>query len=88
MEFRPAQQHLLFFANFARLTAEHPEWYSAKGDPDFLMIAASLNIFKDHTYLARPPIFLQKLIFAALAPIARLAGYRADVRPVHEEPDK
>ena len=52
------------------------------------MIAASLNIFKDHTYLARPPIFLQKFIFAALAPIARLAGYRADVRPVHAEPNK
>ena len=83
VEFRPAQQHLLFFANFARLTAEHPEWFSAKGDPDFLLISASLDTFRDHIYLARPPVFVQKLMFAALAPIARLVGYRAVVKPVH-----
>jgi quercetin dioxygenase-like cupin family protein len=84
VEFRPAQKHLLFFANFAGLTAEHPEWYSEKGAPDFLLIAASLDIFRDHIYLARPPIFLQRLIFAALAPLARLLGYRFEIRPVHE----
>ena len=83
VEFRPAQQHLLFFANFARLTAEHPEWFSAKGDPDFLLIASSLNIFRDHTYLARPPVFIQKAMFALLAPVARLMGYRSEVKPVH-----
>lgn len=83
VEFRPAQKHLLFFVNFARMTAEHPEWFSEKGDPDFLFIAASLNIFRDHTYLARPPVIVQKIMFAALAPLARLLGYRADVRPVH-----
>ncbi len=85
VEFRPAQQHLLFFANFARLTAEHPEWFTSKGDPDFLLIAASLNTFKDHTYLARPPIIVQKLLFALLAPFARLAGYHTEVKPVHAQ---
>ena len=70
VEFRPAQQHLLFFANFARMTAEHPEWFSAKGDPPFLLIAASLNTFRDHIYLAGPPVWLQKALFAALAPLA------------------
>lgn len=84
VEFRPAQQHLLFFANFARLTAEHPEWFSAKGEPRFLLIAASLHQFSDHLYLARPPVILQKLIFAAASPLARLLGYRAPVRPVHD----
>jgi mannose-6-phosphate isomerase-like protein (cupin superfamily) len=83
VEFRPAQQHLLFFANFARLTAEHPEWFSAKGDPHFLLIAASLNQFKGHLYLARPSVTLQKLIFAAVAPLSRLLGYHAEVRPIH-----
>jgi len=85
VEFRPAQQHLLFFANFARLTAEHPEWFSAKGDPHFRLIAVSLNQFADHLYLARPSPTLQKLIFAAVAPIARLSGYRPEVRPIHDE---
>ena len=85
VEFRPAQQHLLFFANFARLTTEHPEWFSAKGDPHFLLIAASLNTFKDHTYLARPPVLMQKLLFALLAPFARLVGYQTEVKPVHTE---
>jgi mannose-6-phosphate isomerase-like protein (cupin superfamily) len=83
VEFRPAQQHLLFFSNFARMTAEHPEWFSAKGDPDFLLIAASLHRFPDHTYLARPPVFIQKLLFALVTPIARLSGYRFEERPVH-----
>jgi mannose-6-phosphate isomerase-like protein (cupin superfamily) len=84
VEFRPAQQHLLFFSNFARLTAEHPEWFSAKGDPHFLLIASSLNQFRDHTYLARPPAHMQKMLFALLAPIARLAGYRYVPKPVHD----
>ena len=85
VEFRPAQQHLLFFANFARMTAEHPEWFSANGDPPFLLIAASLNTFRDHIYLAGPPVWLQKALFAALASLARLMGYVSEVRPVHDE---
>src|SRR6185436_287704 len=80
VEFRPAQQHLLFFSNFARMTAEHPEWFSPRGDPDFLLIAASLHRFPDHTYLARPPVVIQKLLFALVTPIARLSGYRFEER--------
>jgi hypothetical protein len=83
VEFRPAQEHLRFFSNFARLTAEHPEWFSEKGDPDFLLIAASLDRFRNHTYLARPPVFLQKFLFATIAPFARLVGYRFELKPVH-----
>jgi hypothetical protein len=70
VEFRPAQEHLLFFSNFARLTAEHPEWFSEKGDPDFLLIAASLDRFRNHTYLARPPVFPQRILFAIIAPLS------------------
>jgi len=86
VEFRPAQEHLLFFANFARVTAEHPEWFSAKGNPDFLLIAAGLHRFKDHIYLDRPPVIVQKLLFAVLAPIARLFGYVFEASPVHATP--
>jgi len=41
----------------------------------------ALHTFKDHLYGAGPPIWLQKLLFAALSPLARLVGYRVLVRP-------
>lgn len=84
IEFRPAQQQLRFFANFATLAAHRTEWFSAKGDPNFLMIALALHVYRDHLYLAGPPIWLQKLIFALLAPLARLRGYRMAIEPVRE----
>ena len=56
----------------------------AKGDPDFLLIAASLNTFKDHIYLAKLPRS-GKLLFALLAPFARMAGYKTEVKPVHTQ---
>jgi mannose-6-phosphate isomerase-like protein (cupin superfamily) len=85
IEFRPAQQQLRFFANFATLAAYRTEWFSSKGDPKFLMIALVLHTYRDHLYLAEPPIFLQKFIFAMLAPVARLCGYRMAIEPLREE---
>jgi hypothetical protein len=41
-----------------------------------------LNAYRNHLYLAGPAIFLQKLIFAALAPVAWLKGYRLQVPPL------
>jgi Cupin domain len=76
VEFAPAQQHLGFFRNFATLTEKRPEWFSPKGDPHLLLIALVLHTYRDHLYLARIPIFVQKLLFAALSPLARLRGYR------------
>jgi hypothetical protein len=49
------------------------------------MIALVLHTYRDHRYLAGPPIFLQKLIFALLAPVARLCGYRMAIEPLREE---
>jgi hypothetical protein len=40
-----------------------------------------LNAYRDHLYLAGVPLFLQKLLFAVLAPIARLRGYRMEIEP-------
>jgi len=74
--FCPQQSHRDFFMRFASLTEMHPEWFSAKGDPKILLIALFLNTFPDHLYLARVPIWLQRVTFKALAPIARCAGYR------------
>jgi quercetin dioxygenase-like cupin family protein len=82
IEFTPAQQHLRFFANFARTAANQTQWFSKKGDPHFLLIALVLNTYPDHLYLAGPPVFLQKLLFALLAPLSRLRGYRIEIEPV------
>ena len=81
IRFRPGQSHLRFFYAFAAAAQTHPEWFGPKGEPKLLGMALALHTFKDHLYLAGPPIWLQKLLFAALAPIARLAGYRALVTP-------
>jgi hypothetical protein len=47
---------------------------NAHGSPPFLQIAASAQTWD--MYLAGPPIAMQKLLFAALRPLARRRGYR------------
>ncbi|WP_187436325.1 cupin domain-containing protein [Bradyrhizobium hipponense] len=84
ISFTPAQQHLRFFANFATLAVRQPAWFSSAGDPNFLLIALVLHTYRDHLYLAGVPIWLQKLLFAVLAPVARLRGYRMAIQPLGE----
>jgi mannose-6-phosphate isomerase-like protein (cupin superfamily) len=81
IELTPAQQHLRFFANFASLAAKQTQWFSKQGDPHFLLIVLVLHAYREHLYLAQIPIFLQKLIFALLSPLARLRGYRMEIEP-------
>ncbi|TPP11431.1 cupin domain-containing protein [Rhizobium glycinendophyticum] len=79
--FPTAQQHLRFFLNLARWTAEEPAYFKADGSVKLLAIALALNAFRDHLYISGPPIGVQKLLFAALAPVARFLGYRLAVKP-------
>ncbi|WP_342725150.1 cupin domain-containing protein [Bradyrhizobium sp. B097] len=81
VEFTPAQQHLRFFANFASIAAKRTHWFSKQGDPHFLLIALLLHTYRNHLYLAGPPILLQKILFRILAPLARLKGYRMEIDP-------
>ena len=81
IRFTPAQHQLRFFLNFATIAQNHPEWFGPKGDPSFLLMALTLHTFKDHFYVAGPPVWVQKILFATLAPIARLRGYKAVVKP-------
>jgi mannose-6-phosphate isomerase-like protein (cupin superfamily) len=85
VEFKPAQQQLRFFANFASLAAHRSSWFSSKGDAHILLIALVLHTYRDHLYLAGPPIFLQKILFAVLAPLARLCGYRMTIEPARPD---
>lgn len=76
-----AQQHLRFFLNLARWTSECPDYFKPDGSVKLLPIALGLNAFRDHLYIAGPPVVVQKLLFATLAPIARMMGYRLAVPP-------
>ncbi|MBG0792438.1 cupin domain-containing protein [Methylocystis sp. H62] len=87
VSFFPPQQHLRFFRNFAMLTQQRPQWFSAKGDPKLLLIALVLDVYHDHLYLAGPPIWLQKTAFAILARAARWRGYALPVSPCTSDPN-
>lgn len=79
--FVTAQQHLRFFLNLARWTAECPDYFKPDGSVKLLPIALFLNAFRDHLYISALPVIVQKLLFATLAPIARIMGYRLAVKP-------
>ena|SRR5438552_6084212 len=84
IEFRPAQQQLRFFANYASLAAHWTTWFSSKGEAHFLLIALVLHTYCDHLYLAKLPILVQKILFAVVAPLARLRGYRMMIEPARQ----
>jgi hypothetical protein len=43
-----------------------------------LLLALVLHHFEEEIYFVRPPLAVQRVIFGALARIARLLGYRAE----------
>lgn len=79
--FRPAMQFPAMFLNMASNIARHPEWYDARGEPPLLLQALTLNAYAGHAYVADLPVWLQRLVFAVLAPVALAKGYRLAVGP-------
>jgi hypothetical protein len=63
-------------------TANHPDWYDERGEPPLVLRALALHAFARHGYGAGIPIWFQKVLFAALTPIALLQGYRLAVPPL------
>ncbi len=49
---------------------------NAKGMPNLLQAALIAREFEDVLYFTKPPRAIQKVLFAILAPIARLLGYK------------
>jgi hypothetical protein len=45
---------------------------------DPLLLALVLREYEDEIYFVRPPLAVQRVIFGALAKVARLLGYRAE----------
>ena len=80
-KFTPAQQFLRFFLNMSLNIANHPEWYDERGEPPLLLRALALHAFSGHGYGAGIPIWLQRISFSALTPIALLQGYSLAIPP-------
>jgi quercetin dioxygenase-like cupin family protein len=49
---------------------------NSKGMPNLLQAAIFIREFSDVLYFTRPPLWVQRLLFGALARIARVLGYR------------
>ena len=49
----------------------------ANGMPNPLQLALFAQEFSDAIVFRSPPLFVQRAVFGALAPIARMGGYRA-----------
>ncbi len=75
VEFRPALNADEFFESFFGL-AQDGKVSPKTGLPNLLWMALILRHYRDFVHLARPPLFVQRAVFTALAAGARLLGYR------------
>lgn len=74
-QIRPAMRSQDFFATMWGLAADGKT--DADGVPNILHLAVILREYRDEFRASSPPYFVQRLLFALLAPIGRLLGYRA-----------
>jgi quercetin dioxygenase-like cupin family protein len=79
--FAPARQFLRFFLNMSLSTALRPGWYDDRGEPPLALRSLALHAYAGHGYGDGIPVWLQKTVFALLAPVAITQGYRLAVRP-------
>ena len=74
--FRPALKIDRFFESFFGLAQDGK--LDEKGLPPILQLAVMVPHFADEIRLTSPPWAMQRAIFGALAPIARLLGYQPE----------
>lgn len=72
---RPALKTEWFFETLWGLAEEGRT--NEKGVPNLLQVAVIARAYANEFRLAKPPWLVQKALFAVLAPIGRLLGYRA-----------
>jgi quercetin dioxygenase-like cupin family protein len=73
VEFTPALRTETFLRSMFALARDGKTDY--QGRPSLLQFAAGASEFG--MYVTKPPIILQKILFAVLGPMARMLGYRA-----------
>lgn len=76
IEFRPALNSEGFFESYFGL-GQDGKTNPKTGLPNLLRMALLLREFEPEIYLARPPLFVQRVVFGTLARIGKLLGYRA-----------
>jgi quercetin dioxygenase-like cupin family protein len=74
VDLRPALRSEMFFETLFGLAADGK--VARNGLPGPLQLASSATEFSDEVRLARPPYPIQRVLFAPLAAVGRLAGYR------------
>jgi mannose-6-phosphate isomerase-like protein (cupin superfamily) len=75
-EFRPALDSTdLFYELYFAFAQE--DRVNAEAMPGLLDIATVWSLVSEHAVLAKPPAWVQNLLFRMLAPIARVSGRRA-----------
>lgn len=72
---RPALKTEAFFETISGISRDAKT--GAKGAPNLLQAAVIAQAYADEFRLARPPWPVQRVLFAVLAPLGRLLGYRA-----------
>ena len=77
VDFRPALRTETAFETLAGL-ARDGKINEAGAPKNPLLLALVLHEFEDEIYFVRPPLLFQRVIFGALAAVARLLGYRAE----------
>lgn len=73
-EFRPALRTEVFFETFFGLATDGKT--NRKGLPNLIHLAVLMREYEDELHLASPPLRAQKALFAPLASLGRLLGYR------------
>src|SRR5829696_8261630 len=84
-EVRPALNSEVFFETLYGLARDGRT--DESGVPTPLQLAVMLNgLHKDEIYLAKPPMPVQKVLFALLSPFGKLVGYK-DHYPKYSAPE-
>lgn len=76
VELRPALRTETFFETFFGL-AKDGKVNPKTGLPNLFQLALLAREYEDEVYLARPPLFVQRVLFGLLASIGKLLGYKA-----------
>jgi mannose-6-phosphate isomerase-like protein (cupin superfamily) len=76
LEFRPALRSEEFFESYFGL-GQDGKTNPKTGLPNPVRMAVLLHEYRNEIHLARPPLFVQRIAFGALALVGRLLGYEA-----------
>ncbi len=77
VDFKPALRTEVAFETLARQSREG-KTNSAGAPKNPLLLALIMREFEEEIYFVSPPLFVQRVVFGALAGVARLLGYRAE----------